>query len=43
MKAYTDYPFTELGDISGEKAPIREVRVISNSLIPKLRDYRKRK
>jgi hypothetical protein len=32
MKAYTDYPILELGDISGEKAPIREVRVISYDL-----------
>lgn len=29
MKAYTDYPFVELGDISGEIAPIREIEVIS--------------
>jgi hypothetical protein len=25
--AYTDYPFTELGDTACQKAPIREVRV----------------
>lgn len=29
MKAWTDYPFTELGDIAHQQAPIREVRVIS--------------
>ena len=29
MKAYTDYPITELGDIAGEKAPIRSCVVIS--------------
>lgn len=29
MKAYTDYPFTELGDIAGEKAPIRSCFVIA--------------
>lgn len=29
MRAYTDYPILELGDISGEEAPIREVKVIS--------------
>ncbi len=29
MKAWTDYPFIELGDESGKKAPIREVEVIS--------------
>jgi len=32
MKAYTDYPILELGDISGERAPIREVQVISYDL-----------
>ena len=29
MKAWTDYPFTELGDIEYQKAPVREVRIIS--------------
>lgn len=29
MKAFTDYPFTELGDISGEEAPIRSCVVTS--------------
>ena len=24
MKAFTDYPLAELGDVSNEKAPIRE-------------------
>lgn len=28
MKAYTDYPILELGDISGEDAPIREVKIL---------------
>lgn len=28
MKAYTDYPILELGDISGEEAPIREVNIL---------------
>lgn len=28
MKAYTDYPFTELGDIAGLEAPIRECTVL---------------
>ena len=28
MKAWTDYPFTELGDIAYQQAPIREVKVI---------------
>lgn len=28
MKAYTDYPILELGDISGEEAPIREVKIL---------------
>lgn len=26
--AYTDYPFTELGDIPHQEAPVREVTVI---------------
>jgi len=29
FKAYTDYPITELGDIAGELAPIREIEVHS--------------
>jgi hypothetical protein len=29
MKAFTDYPFTALGDISGKKAPVRECKVLS--------------
>lgn len=29
MKAYTDYPIIELGDIPNVEAPIREVEVIS--------------
>jgi hypothetical protein len=29
MKAYTDYPFTFLGDIEGQIAPIRECEVLS--------------
>lgn len=28
MKAYTDYPITELGDIAGKKAPIRRCVVV---------------
>lgn len=28
MKAYTDYPFTELGDIAGQLAPIRSCIVV---------------
>ena len=32
MKAYTDYPITELGDKSGEEAPIRQVEVIDYDL-----------
>lgn len=27
-KAFTDYPFTFMGDVSGEEAPIREVTII---------------
>lgn len=26
---YTDYPFTELGDISGKEAPVREIQIVS--------------
>lgn len=29
MKAYTDYPFEELGDEPFKKAPVREVDVIN--------------
>lgn len=29
MKAWTDYPITELGDEGGKEAPIREVEVQS--------------
>ena len=29
MKAFTDYPFVELGDVSGEKAPVRPCTVLS--------------
>lgn len=29
MKAFTDYPFVELGDLSGEIAPIRSCIVTS--------------
>ena len=29
MKAYTDYPFTWLGDIEYQKAPVREIEVLS--------------
>jgi hypothetical protein len=29
MKAWTDYPFTELGDTAGEIAPVRMVEVLS--------------
>lgn len=29
MKAWTDYPFTELGDEPGMEAPVRECRVLS--------------
>lgn len=29
MKAWTDYPFTWLGDISGQLAPVREIEVLS--------------
>lgn len=28
MKAYTDYPIIELGDVSGKKAPIRKCEVV---------------
>ena len=29
MKAYTDYPFTWLGDLQGQEAPVREIEVLS--------------
>lgn len=29
MKAWTDYPIVELGDIVGEPAPVRECNVLS--------------
>ena len=29
MKAWTDYPFTWLGDTAGQEAPVREIEVIS--------------
>ena len=29
MKAWTDYPFTELGDTAGKEAPIRRIDVLS--------------
>ena len=29
MKAWTDYPFPQLGDIEGEEAPVREIEVLS--------------
>jgi predicted transcriptional regulator len=28
MKAFTDYPFTELGDEAYKEAPVREVEVV---------------
>lgn len=28
IRAYTDYPILELGDIAGEEAPIRQVKVL---------------
>jgi hypothetical protein len=28
MKYYTDYPFYELGDEAGKRAPVREIKVI---------------
>ena len=27
--AYTDYPFTELGDTAGEEAPIRKCKILT--------------
>ena len=29
MKAWTDYPFIQLGDLENKKAPIREIEVVS--------------
>lgn len=29
MKAWTDYPFTWLGDTAWQKAPVREIEVLS--------------
>jgi hypothetical protein len=29
MRAWTDYPFTELGDIPNTEAPVREVSVVA--------------
>lgn len=29
MKAWTDYPFTWLGDTAGEISPVREIKVLS--------------
>ena len=29
MKAFTDYPIEQLGDVVGQYAPIREVEVVS--------------
>ena len=29
MKAWTDYPFIELGDAASKSAPVREIQVIS--------------
>lgn len=29
MKAWTDYPFAEFGDLEGQLAPIREVKLLS--------------
>jgi len=29
MKAWTDYPFVWLGDIAYQKAPVREIEVVS--------------
>jgi hypothetical protein len=28
MKAWTDYPFTQLGDTPGMRAPVREIEVV---------------
>ena len=29
MRAWTDYPFTELGDTAGEEAPVRDCVVLN--------------
>ena len=29
MKAWTDYPFTGLGDIPGYEAPVRQIEILS--------------
>jgi len=29
MKAWTDYPFTDLGDAEWQRAPVREIEVVS--------------
>lgn len=29
MKAWTDYPFTWLGDVAFKKAPVRQIEVLS--------------
>jgi hypothetical protein len=29
IDAFTDYPFTELGDVAGKKAPIRQVKILT--------------
>ena len=29
MKAWTDYPFENFGDVDGKQAPIREITVLS--------------
>ena len=29
MKAWTDYPFTQLQDEAGKNAPVREIEVLS--------------
>lgn len=29
MMAYTDYPFTFLGDKEGEKAPVRKIKIVA--------------
>ena len=29
MDAYTDYPFTDFGDVAGKAAPVRAIKVLS--------------
>ena len=29
IDAFTDYPFTELNDVAGKKAPIRQVKILT--------------